>query len=183
MGEYGNPYGNATYWGGAGWMYGMVNQVWGFTKDLDLPQTTGTEHDAVVAHAMKWSIGCAGGASGWNYRRFTTYGAVIGNGTTLALHPDFATALSAHEAFYSLGSLDASAGLSLKQHSSNTDLISASSSWPYFGQQFAALAYATEFGLPGASDGWARVTGAQNFAATATQFNQDPVYGIVPRSA
>jgi hypothetical protein len=188
---YGSP-GGSTAWWGAGWQHGMVQHVWGFTKDLGLPITSAAQTDmnAVLAHALKFAAGLAGdgSAGNWNWRRFSLYSFPLGTDQS-GLPPDswyatFGDALAELESKNGLGSIAATAGLSLKEHTSNTDLGPGSSTLPWFGMQLASLAYAVDNAIPGASAGFTRVTGASNYASVASgYFNDDPVYGITPRSA
>lgn len=178
-GDYGNPYGNATYWIGSGWMHGMLQQVWGFARDLDVAGDKLTELEAFIRYHLQTSVGLAG-TDGWDYRRFTVYGWVMGSNSPRAFYSSWAEMLTAQETRYSLAPIDPS-DTNLRQHSSNAILTTASSSWPYFGQQLAGLAYAVDNGVPSALQGWANVSGAANFATVANGFNSDPRYGIVPR--
>lgn len=184
MSEYGNPYGNTDYWGNAGWQHGMMQQVWGNAKELELPQTTASALADVVSHNLKLCVGLAGGVAGWNYRRFIVYHIFLGDADLPnPWYSSFAEALTANELVNGTGAVSSAPGLSLFAHSSNTDFAVGSSSWPYFGQQLASLAYAVTHGVSGADDGWSNIVGASNYATVTAQFNNDPRYGIVPRAA
>lgn len=188
---YGSPGGSSAWWG-AGWQHGMVQHVMAWAKDLALPIASAAQSSlsAVVGHALKFAAGLAGdGAAGnWNWRRFTLYSFPLGTDGS-GLPPEnwyatFGAALAEMESANGLGSLAATPGLTLKEHTSNTDLADGSSSLPWFGMQLASLAAAVDNGVTGASQGWSRVTGASNYASVAANyFNDNPEYGITPRSS
>lgn len=188
----------STAWWGAGWMHGMLQQAWGHSRELTLPQsTTSTSaHNAVCLHALKLAAGLAGdGLSGnYNWRRFIVYALPIStNGSVNPVgdyYADFGAVLTEYESGTGgLGSLSATAGLSMKAHFSNTDFSAGGTEFTYGSMQLAALSYAVDTGVAGAQAGYDRITGAyggtasSSWAAWAAQFNNDPVYGIVPRSA
>jgi hypothetical protein len=52
----------------------------------------------------------------------------------------------------------------------------------YWGNLMPALAYAVDHGAAGAADAWIRVTTASNFPAQAVGYNDEPVWGVKPRS-
>src|SRR5204863_5703465 len=52
----------------------------------------------------------------------------------------------------------------------------------YWGNLMPALAYAVDHNAAGAAAAYARLTGASNFSANATNFNDEPVWGIKPRT-
>jgi hypothetical protein len=178
--DYADPSGpnpSAVYYAFEGWQHGMMQQVLGFAYQLGLPQTTATQALEVLKHACKFAVGSAGGVGGWNYRRFTQYSTVIA-AKPLTLYTTWAQALTGQEAWMVLTAQPTTAGLTLKRHLSDTDLTT----WqPYFGQQWGALAYAVDSGVANATTGYSNVTGASNYATHVLNFNDDPVYGIVPR--
>ena len=85
---------------------------------------------------------------------------------------------------YGLASIPSTTGLSLKQHSSDTDLSNGDSSRAYGSTAVAALAMALDHGQPGAHEGWTRVSGASTFADSFRSFvtNDAPNLGVLPRT-
>ena len=52
----------------------------------------------------------------------------------------------------------------------------------YWGNLMPAISYAVDFGATGAADAWTRITSASNFATQANAYNDEPVWGVKPRS-
>jgi hypothetical protein len=75
------------------------------------------------------------------------------------------------------------AASSLYNHSSETTFDVAGSSVPYFGIGLTALAYAVDHNKTGAAEGWARVSGASNFASilAGSGMQSEYVYAVAPR--
>lgn len=177
----------------AGWMQMMLVQVWGYSWDLGLPQSTAsrTRHQAVRDHAYKLPVGMSGDgtAGNWDYRWFGPYELVISpvGGPWLA---NFGEVLDKHINTLATGVVNVPTDNRLYRPGST-------SLWPandatymtsYFGQHTTALAYAVDHGAPGAAAAWARVTSANDggghgaWSTVALQFNDYPQYGIVPRA-
>ena len=53
----------------------------------------------------------------------------------------------------------------------------------YWGNLLPAIAYAVDHGASGAAAGYARLTGASNYATGAATLNDTPVWGVRPRNA
>jgi hypothetical protein len=188
---YGSP-GGSTAWWGAAWMSNFGGQAWGFSSDIGLPQTSAslTRHLAVRNQAYKQVIQRAGDGSGSNYnwRRFIVYSYPIGTDGTGLPPETMYTSTQSYAAYlsgYSLASIPATAGLTLKEHSSDVDLFAGSSSGidasgdaGYGAFALSALAYAVSHGASGAAEGWSRVTSASNFAASFAKLNDSPEHGI-----
>jgi hypothetical protein len=166
--------------------------VWGFAFDLGLPQSAASlsRHSAVRNHAYKQVTTRAGsGAAGtYNWRRFGVFayplGPAIDSSQSMpASWYTGAQSLAALETGFSLGSLPATLGLSLKNHSSDNDMAAGSSTAnDYFPAAMASLAYAMEHGADEAADGWARITGASNFAPVLSALSANPHFAVEPRS-
>jgi hypothetical protein len=52
----------------------------------------------------------------------------------------------------------------------------------YWGNLMPAISYAVDQGAPGASQAWTRITSASNFPTQALDYNDNPVWGVTPRS-
>jgi hypothetical protein len=77
-------------------------------------------------------------------------------------------------------SLDSTPGLTIMGTYADDSSPTAfpQSNW---GHLFSALSFATDHGAPGASDGYARLTGAANWNSNAIKFNDYPQYGVARR--
>lgn len=52
----------------------------------------------------------------------------------------------------------------------------------YWGNLMPAIAYAVDFGAAGAVEGWNRILSASNWPQQAARYDDDPVWGVRPRS-
>jgi hypothetical protein len=185
---YGSPNGNGS-WFGAGWMSTFGVQAWGFAWDIGLAQSEASlvRHRAVRDHAYKQVVQRAGdGLNGnYNWRRFIVYAYPIGSDGNGLPPETWYTAGQSYtnlEAGYGLAAIPATSGLTLKAHSSDADLAAGTSSASDYGPfGLTALAYAVDHGAQDASAGWARLSGASNFANAFAGLHDNPGHGIVPR--
>jgi hypothetical protein len=175
-------------WNTVGWMQMMIVLMWGYVWDLDLSVSTGakSQHLAVRNHGYKLPVGVsgAGDPDAWNYRWFGSYDLVAGLKTGATWFPDWNTAYDT--AVGELGS-PPSDNLLIRPYGTSTtnqwgpapDVYLTS----FFGQHHVALAYAVEHDMTGAAAAWSRVIGTTNYVQYTNGFSNEPVYGIVPRSA
>ncbi len=180
-------YHGAQYEDIAGWMQNMLALVWGYTSDLGLPQSAASlaRHLAIRSHGYKLPVGLSGdGSSGnWNYRWFGPYELVVANAPSGPWMTNWGEALAVHINNNVSGVVPVPTDNRLYRPSTTTAWPSTDPTYmsSFFGQHYAALAYAAEHGAPGAAEAWARVRGTTNHDAITTQFNDLPQYGIVPR--
>ena len=164
-------------------------QAWAFASDIGLPQSAASlaRHQGVRNHAFKQVVARAGdGLNGnYNWRRFIVYSYPIGS-DGVGLPPDtwytagqsYANLLSG----FGLAAIPADAGLTLKLHSSDGDVVAGTSSASDYGPfALSALAFAVDHGADDASAGWARVSGASNFTSAFSGLQDNPEHSIVPR--
>lgn len=185
---YGTPNG-VNAWFDAGFMTNYVLCVFGTAWDYELPISTAAraKHQAVRDKLYQQVIQRAGDGSAYNWRRFIVYAFPIGadsQGLPLDTWYTAAQSYAAYCSAYSLSpSLPATEGLTLKLHSSENDLVYGTSSLPYGSSAVMALALAKEHGVPGAADGWRRISTASNFASSfGPYFNgETPSFGVLPR--
>jgi hypothetical protein len=186
---YGSPGGNTSWWG-AGWMNMFGCQTWGFASDIGLPQsaTSLANHLAVRDHTYKQVVGRAGDGLGGNYnwRRLAVFDFPLGSdGTGMPVETWYTSAqsYSNYIAGKGLASIPATAGLSLKMHASDGDVVPGSSTAQSYGPfALSALAYAVDHAAAGASEGWNRVSGASNYVSGFVELQDDPEHGITPRA-
>lgn len=181
----------STAWWGAGWMQGMLQQAIGNARELSLPQssTSSANLEVVAAQCLKLSAGLAGdgSAGSWNWRRFTVYAFPMATNGATSLPQTWISTWAAAIAAYEggsggLGPIAATPGLTLKRHMENTDWSAGNTEVTYGSQQLAALSYAVDVGVAGASAGRGRITGSASWTQWAAALNDEPTYGIVPRS-
>jgi hypothetical protein len=130
-----------------------------------------------------------GSAGRFNWRRIATFSTPWANAAG-TLVSSFGEMRSHYESdtwgenpSAALGTLPATNGLSLKAHSSNTDMATGSStSNDYFPFALAALSYAADHSAPDADNGYLRVTSASNYSAwSALTGRTQYAFNIAPR--
>lgn len=179
-------HGSSVAWWGAAWMSTFGGQAWGFASNLGLPVSTTAAANAIAVRtqAYKQVVQRAGDGVSYNWRRFAVYDYPLGtDGVGLPPETWFTAAQSYTDYVSSMGlaSIAATAGLTLKDHSSDTDLAPGSTTSTDYGPfALSALAYAVDHGAPGAAAGWARVSGASNFASGFAGLSEDPAHAITP---
>jgi hypothetical protein len=178
-----------VHWWGAAWMSAFGPQAWGFAWDIGIAQSTASRanHQVVRDHAYKQVVERAGSGTGGapNWRRFIVYEYPIGTPETNLPVTTWYTSAQSYAAFlagYGLTNPDPTEGLALTQRYSNAALVDNNQSDMTYGvQQMAALAYAAQHGVPGAVDGWRRVSTASNYASLMAPFVDEPAHSIIPR--
>lgn len=181
--------GDTTSWWGAAWESAFAVQMWGYSSELGLPQTAQSEanHLAVRNHAYKIVTSRLGDNTTFNWRRFGVYYYPFGADSAGAPPEIWYTPAQSHAKYLSvfgLASIQDTAGLSLKQHSSDTDMTGGafdSTASDYFKFSFAGLAYAVDHGATGAAAGYNKIIGASNFNAIVSLWNDNPSHAIAPR--
>jgi hypothetical protein len=166
------------------WMDDFYTMVWGYTKDL-VVQLSG--NDAKVsefcAYKYKSPVGRLGlnSSGNWSYRKAVQYdgayspagndGADWGGGTG----PWYANWGAAYVAY----GLTYDAGDTLLGSYADEYAFAQS----YWGNLMPAIAYAVDHGATGASEAYARLTGASNWLANKAFFTDyGPQWAIKPRS-
>lgn len=166
----------------AGWMQMMLVQVFGYASDLGIPQsgTSLTKHIAVRNHGYKLAVGLAGAGdpAEWDYRWFGPYELPSGI-TGTRFFTDWNEAFDYMRSTFSLATPTGNALLRALTATAWADPVYIGS---YFGQHVTALSYAAEHGAPGAALGHSRVINATNWTSYASNFNDQPIYGVMPRS-
>ena len=180
--------GGTNTWWGAGWMSAFGVQAWGFASDLGLDQsaTSKANHLAVRNHAYKQvTTRSSDGLSGrYNWRRFGVYNYPLGsdeNGlppeTWFTGDQSYANYLAAR----GVANIPSTPGLTLKDHSTDTDMtVSSTTATDYGAFALGGLAYAVKHAAPGGIDGWARVSGASNFDSGFAGLHNNPEHAIAP---
>ncbi len=194
LGEY-NAMGQSNYpppnpssaFYGATWMQAFLVQVWGHTSNLGLRVSDEglANHLAVRNHAYMQPVSRGGAGTGYNWRRFIVYGYPIGaDASGLPVETWFSPSQSYSELLsgFRLAALPDTEGLTVKAHSSDTDLQPDASSVDFGSQQLSSLAFAVDHGAPGAADLWRKLKGASNFDFAFAGLRDSPEHAITPRS-
>lgn len=166
-------------------MNNFVCNVFPYLRELEINPagTVKTELDALVQHALKWTVGVTGDASGFDYRwGCDLYDCTIGVNNPPTLDASFA-ALFAHNVAFK--GWDTSPSDAILRYG-NVEIQNYDGGWPYFGSHLTALAYAVDAGVTGAAAARARVLAASNWPTlNALQASSAKLhcYAVTPRSA
>jgi hypothetical protein len=160
-----------TVFYGAGLMHNMIAINFGFTWDLNLPQSTtsNSQHQTIRDFTYNIPVAISGDGLGtnWSYRNFGVFAlnwGTVGGG--------YYSSWSSAYADYKTGfSITLDGGTSLFQHGSTNPIVDGVSTIDYFSEALEALAYAVDHGKTGALAGWNRVTSASNYSAILASTN------------
>lgn len=175
-----NP-GSGKWWGAA-WMQAFVQGALGFAWDLQ--PGAEADHRLVRDFAYQFTVGLMGDSSGWDYRRGAPYDfpySQTDSQNPPSYFPSFKAALEYYEQYKGLTPISAQSDKLLRLDSSDTPAGPGVFATGFWGNMQPARAYAVEHGAVGAAAGYARVTGASNYASALTDMDDMPVWGIVPR--
>jgi hypothetical protein len=189
LGQYAQPSKDpAPEWWGAGWMERFQSLALGHISDLGIENLPRPDDlVAVRNHSYEGTLRLIGDDRSWNWRRMALYRQPYLKERSRPSAPVFmstAEAFAAYRARHELSELSAAPGGTLKNHSSDADIRTASSSnmATGFGAFPAAvLAMAVDHGLPGAQAKYALVSSAPNFSPARAGANDEPTWAIVPR--
>lgn len=172
--------GTSGAWRAAAWMDDFFTATFGYVKELQSHTSSAqTKLDEFLA---------------WKYR--SVVGRLGGSGTDAIAYPQaaqytvyYAPSNSANWSngsgpwYSSWGDVARAMGLPTSAPA-GSPLASGYPTDPtaYWGNLMPALAYAVDHNASGASDAWARVTSASNFSSLASGFDDNPVWGVKPRS-
>ena len=165
-------------------MNNFVCNVFPYLRELEINPagTVKTELDALVQHALKWTVGVTGDASGFDYRwGCDLYDCTIGVNNPPTLDASFA-ALFAHNVAFK--GWDTSPSDAILRYG-NVEIQNYDGGWPYFGSHLTALTYAVDAGVTGAAAARARVLAASNWPTlNALQASSAKLhcYAVTPRS-
>lgn len=173
------------------WMQNFWVMSYGFISDLE-PLASMTTWNAVRDHLYKSIVGFLGASSstGYCYTRASNYAVGVSPTTSPDITtwgPTWAEIWDRTRVDPELGFPDDPCGSTLLGSSGG---LPALASQGYWGITLSAISYAVDHGATGASAAYARMTGATNWsdvenstASTPTGFNNDPKWGIIPRTA
>jgi hypothetical protein len=181
LGYVGNMYNPGLYGGLPNLVVGLFQAyfqsgVMGYVWDLAVvsDSTALAAMQRVRDFCYKLPVGLAGDGSGWCFQRAGQYSAAVGTYTSGGAE-NIVWDASWAAAYARNGYSGCTAGGAL----TGGNYPEATSYWGNF---MPAISYAVDHAAPGASSGYARITGASNWPSTfVSAFNDDPVWGIVPR--
>jgi hypothetical protein len=173
-------YGSSDPWQGAVWMDDFFTASFGYLKEMQpYSATMQTKLDQFLAWKYRSVVGRLGGSGSgeFSYRYAAQYtvpyaptnSANFGNGTGpwYGSWGEVARAMSLPTA--------GNAGEPLESGYPTEPTA-------YWGNLMPALSYAVDQGAAGAAAAWTRVTSASNFPTQAAGYNDNPVWGVKPRS-
>jgi hypothetical protein len=185
--QYTNQGASNQWWGGAWMVHFQINAL-AHISDLGIAGITEANLDAMRDHAYDGVIRLIGTDSTWNYRRAGVYAIPYYLTSSSGSAPTFLTTAQAFAIYLSVDSLTAltsNNGDTLKDHDSNSDINPGGTSNDaagYWSLTLAALATAVDHGKNGAMAAYQKVTSASNYNPVAHGVNDDPKWGIVPRT-
>lgn len=177
-----------TAWWGAIWMQSFLQASVAWVWDMKLDANT-QDHLAVRNFLYQATTGLIGDGQGssWDYRRGGMYGMPLSTVNsqrppTYFLH--WNSMLLEYEYANNLVPISTFSDTKLRRHGSNGNEQLRSSDFVtgYWANHQPARAWAVDHLAPGASAGYARVIGAENYENTNFSSLHDvPIWGIVPR--
>lgn len=164
----------------AAWMQDFVTAAFGLAQELDLPLPAArmTQLSEFFAWKARSIIGRLGGTAPteYLYRDAAVYTIAVAPET----NPDFTNGTGP---WYANWGEVYSATLGTPNPGQEGDLRGSyfPDATSYWGNLQPAMAYAVQFGVPGAREAYARMTGASNWPAMVSNFNVAPVWSVRPR--
>jgi len=174
---------SATTWYSGGFMFSYLPVVWGVAWDYGFSGSA--NHQSVRDHLYKHIVGRAGklAVSGFNWRHLSVYQYAMSNKarTTFYTFAESHAAMKADMGWTAQSEIDTD-GLNLFQHGSETTLTGASG-LPYASSAAMGVALAADHGYTDASNAWARIAGASNYAASLGVYhaNEAPQFAVAKR--
>lgn len=173
----------------APWMNNTFTFATKVGKDLDLPISAQGKADtqAVLTWTLRFPAQMTGQlGSPWPWTRFGMYALPIANSYTgwVDWYADFTEVYAEFRQSFGLAVETPAPGSAINDDKPSKGVAEASDFGINSGLcfQVAALAIGVEEGAEGCAAGWALVTGASNWDPAAS-FQNNPVWGIVPRAA
>ena len=173
-------YSSTGAWAGAPWMEDFFTATYGYLKELQNHSASSqTKLDDFLAWKYRSVVGRLGGSGNteFSYR----YGAQYNVNYAPTNSADY---VSGAGPWYANWGEVARAMAIPTSGNLGEPLESGYPTEPtsYWGNLMPALSYAVDHGAAGAQDAWTRVTSASNFPTQAQGYNDNPVWGVKPRS-
>ena len=167
-------------WSAAIWMDDFFTATFGYLKELQAHDaSTQAKLDAFVAWKYKAVVGRLGasGTDQFSYRYAAQY--------TINVAPSNSAnwANGSGPWYPSWGAVARSMGFPTSGNPGEPlESGYPDSGTAYWGNLMPAISYAVDHGAPGATQAWDRINAASNFPTQANDYNDNPVWGIIPRS-
>jgi hypothetical protein len=188
LGQYDNYSGSGTEWWGGCWMVQFQSMALGHMSELEIEGVSNAaDINAIRDHSYDNCLTQLGDDTTWNYRHGAVYDRPYLKNSSTPGAPVFMTVAESYAAYRAAKNIAASAataGLSLKQHSSDSDMGSGDSSndgYGFWAVALSVLSMATEHGKAGAQARRTLVVAASNYNPGAHGAHDNPVFAIVPR--
>ena len=166
-------------WTSASWMEDFFTAAWGYTKDLQVfNPTVGTKFDQFLTWKYRSIVGRLGG-SGIDQFAFPYAGQYTVN---YAPNQSVDWANGAGPWYASWGAVARAMSVPTIANTGDS-LVNGYPESPegYWSNLMPAISYAVDHGAAGAANAWSRIVAAPNFATQAATYNNEPVWGVMPR--
>jgi hypothetical protein len=168
-----NAYGDGLI---APWQQNFMAQVFGHISDLE-PLANMDDWNAVRDYAYQFPVGLlgTGGSDGYCFTQASQYTLKVADAASDDLGSTYPSWAMVYAAIFD----GAPCGNVLQGSSGGAPEAAATG---YYGNLLPAIAYAVDHHAPGASEAWARLTGAMNYDAVKnSEFDKVAVWGVAPR--
>ncbi len=179
--------GDGLYRDYAPWMvgYAVTSLSWASEIGVGLTGTDLTKFIGLRGRGPKLYVGLAGDSSGYPYPQMSNaYSIPWGDGQTNDAPTTWFTFAQAYSNMVSRAQADAGATGTLGQNfGAPGAAVSADGLIQYSELHgIAAVAYAVDHGISGASASWSRITSAPNYISNAQRYVDEPLFAIRPRT-
>jgi hypothetical protein len=160
----------------------FIAQAFPFAYDIASELVNATARtqwlESVRFHAQ-FPVGLLGTRpDGYCYRRAGLYGIAVGPDRVANRYTFFSSWAEVYNAAVTTGVIPAGESCSAGSTLLGGYIPDASSYW---GNMLPSVAYAKDFGVPGADAAWSRLSGASNYAELLANFASYPHFGVLPR--
>jgi hypothetical protein len=167
-------------WAAAMWMDDFFTATFGYLKDLQAHDASAQARlDAFVAWKYKAVVGRLGasGTDQFSYRYAAQYNVNVAPSNSADWANGSGPWYPSWGAVARSMGIPTSGNLGEPLESGYPDTGTA-----YWGNLMPAISYAVDHGATGATEAWTRINAASNFPTQANDYNDNPVWGVIPRS-
>ena len=173
-------YNSTDPWTAASWMDDFITGTFGYLKDLQVYSTAVQgKLDAFLAWKYKAVVGRLGGsgADQFSYRYAGQYTVNVAPTNSSKYESGVGPWYASWGAVARAMGLGTSGNLGEPLDSGYQDIGTA-----YWGNLMPAISYAVDHGATGAAEAWNRIISASNFPTQINDYNDNPVWGVLPRT-
>jgi hypothetical protein len=170
----------STPWQGAVWMDDFFTGAFGYMKDLLVNSSaTQTKLDQFLAWKYRSVVGRLGGSgtNDFSYRYAAQY--------TVNYAPSNSANWDSGAGPWYASWAEVARSMSIPTSGALGEALETgypTEPTAYWGNLMPAISYAVDHSAAGASEAWARITSASNFPAQASGYDNQPVWGVKPRT-